>query len=183
MGRRLKICCGVFAVLLLIITVTILVLYFTILKPKQPIMTSQPVMLEHFTGNLQGQINVTLGITVTVYNRNYGSFRYNDSTTHITYRATEVADAPIKKDNIPARARHNISTSVNVFVDKLALVPGFGFDLLSGVVNVTASTTLHGRVKVLKLFKTKATTESTCDVSIFLIQQRAESVCIVKVKF
>lgn len=77
MARRLKIWCGVFAILLLLIVATILVLYFTILKPKQPIMTTQPIMLESIEVSPLG-INVKVGIDITVYNRNYGSFRYCD---------------------------------------------------------------------------------------------------------
>lgn len=153
------------------LTVTILLL--TILKPKQPLLTSQPVLLENVVG-----FNVTLGITITIDNhRNYGSFHYNDSTTYIHYRGTMVGQAPMKEDTIPPRTKHNITTSVVVFANRLVLNPGFVGDLITGVFNVTSSTVLHGKVKVWKIVKKKATTNTTCDISIFIHQQIVKSVC------
>lgn len=103
--------------------------------------------------------------------------RCESSTAYISYRGTGVAGAPTQRDYIPARARHSISTSVTVFANELVKVPGFGIDLLSGVVKFTSSTTLHGYVKVLKILKAKAEAESTCDVSIFWVKRTSESVC------
>ncbi|KAK7834707.1 hypothetical protein CFP56_024179, partial [Quercus suber] len=46
--KGLKICCGVTAILLITLIVVMVILYFTILTPKNPEITSQPVVLEHF---------------------------------------------------------------------------------------------------------------------------------------
>lgn len=109
--KGLKICCGVTAILLITFIVVMVILYFTILKPKNPEITSQPVVLEHFELMVLPalKLNVSLGIVVTVNNRNYGGFEYQNSTAYVTYRGDVVAEAPIQSDTIPARREHNIS--------------------------------------------------------------------------
>ena len=53
-------------------------------------------------------LNVTMGITVTINNPNYGSFKYGNSTMSVTYHRDLVAEAPIEVDKIPARGKHDI---------------------------------------------------------------------------
>ncbi|KAL4628472.1 hypothetical protein ACB092_05G240900, partial [Castanea dentata] len=149
----LKICCGVTAILLITFIVVMIILYFTILKPKNPEITSQPGVLEHYELMVIPAIklNVSLGIVVTVNNRNYGGFEYQNSTTYVTYRGDVVAEAPIQADTIPARRKHNISTTV------IAII--------------------------LKVFKKKATSDCTCDTSLFLGNVSSHSDCKSTVKF
>ncbi|KAK6917343.1 Late embryogenesis abundant protein, LEA_2 subgroup [Dillenia turbinata] len=183
--KSLKICCAVSAILFLIIAVVIVVLLFTLFKPKQPKVTAQPVTIKGFNSIVWPLIslNVTLGIAVTVDNPNYGSFKFKDSTAYINYRGTIVGQASIAADTIPARGKHNMSTFADVFVDELITSGDFRTDFLSGVVNFTSTTTLHGKVSVLKLIKAKATSYSTCDISVNVVTITSDSVCTSKVKF
>ena len=122
-------------------------------------------------------LNISLGILVTVNNRNYGSFKYQNCTTYVRYHEEIVAEAPIEADTILARREHNISTTVNVLADKLITNPNFHGDFAAGVLNVTSETDLHGKVGLFKLIKMKATSYSTCDISIFLLNNSVISVC------
>lgn len=163
------------------------ILYFTILKPKNPEITSQPVVLEHFELMVIPAIklNVSLGIVVTVNNRNYGGFEYQNSTAYVTYRGDVVAEAPIQADTIPARRKHNISTTVIVLADKLITNPKIldDFKWGLGTLNFTSATTLHGKAIILKVFKKKAISDCTCDTSLFLGNVSSHSDCKSTVKF
>ncbi|KAF8029624.1 hypothetical protein BT93_E2139 [Corymbia citriodora subsp. variegata] len=175
--KCLKISCAISVVLLLIIVGVMLTLYFTILKPKQPILIPQPVTLLHLHSDSPLEFNLTLGLTVTVDNRNYGSFTYQDSMLYINYHDTEVANGLLAADTIPARAKHNISTSVVVFGDRLVTNVNFKSDVFGGVMNFTSSSVLHGEAKVLKFIKKKATSYTTCNISIHITQRTPYSVC------
>lgn len=167
--RDLKICCGV-TILRFIIVLTVLVaLSLTILKPKQPQVTPLPVTLEKFelVPSLPPILNVTLGIVVTINNRNYGSFKYVDTTAYISYRGNVVAEAPIEHGTIPSRGKHNISTSTEISSDKFLSNPYFLTDVLVGNLNFTSSSTMHGKVRVFEFLKIKATTFTTCDIAVF----------------
>ncbi|XP_057764873.1 uncharacterized protein LOC130985770 [Salvia miltiorrhiza] len=180
--KSLKICGGVTALVIVSLFVIVLVLWLTVLKPKQPKITMQQATLKHLHF-YDLQINVTLGLLLTVKNPNHASFRYENTTAYISYRGSPVAEAPIEADTIPARRDHDISTDLVVDADRLVANSGFLGDVLAGCLNFTSSTTLHGRAKVLNLFKITATTYSTCDISVYIFYGNATSVCNSKFKY
>ncbi|XVF87687.1 hypothetical protein PTKIN_Ptkin18bG0140700 [Pterospermum kingtungense] len=179
-----KICCAISAVLFIIIAVVLVTLFFTLFKPKNPKIITRSVTLEGFNLVVFPVIkgNVSLGLVLTVDNPNYGSFKYKNSTAYINYRGNLVAEAPIHNDSIPARAKHNISTTVIIFADKLAADPNFFNDLLSGVLNFTSSTTLYGKAKVFNILKLKASSKSSCNISVLVLAQSVDTVCKAKTR-
>nr|XP_043611576.1 uncharacterized protein LOC122583218 [Erigeron canadensis] len=183
--RPLIICCAVTLCILIIIIVTAIILYFTLFKPKQPKITTQSVTLDSFSTNLFDIVdtNVSLGITVTIDNPNYGGFKYGDSMSYVTYRGDVVAEAPVTKDTIPARGQHNVSTVVLVVGKSLVTNPNFGLDLLNNTLIFTSNTTLTGKAIVLKMFKKKATTYSICDITLHILGRNTTCVCTSKVKY
>ncbi|XP_058220357.1 uncharacterized protein LOC131330697 [Rhododendron vialii] len=114
--KGLKICCGTTFVLLIVLAIVCVTLYFTMFKPKKPQVTAHPVSLE----NIEVQIfpafslNVTIGLVFTINNRNYGSFKYQNSTCYIDYHGTNIAEVPIEGGTVPARRKFNLSTYANV---------------------------------------------------------------------
>ncbi|XP_057497489.1 uncharacterized protein LOC130782243 [Actinidia eriantha] len=182
--KGLKICCSITLLLLIIVLVTAVVLFLTILKPKQPKITTQEVNLEYIKFfPLPFLLNVTLGITVTIDNPNYGSFKYGNSTAYVTYHGDLVAEAPIEADEIPARGRRDISTTVEVIGDRLVSNRYFWVDHGAGSFNFSSSSTLHGKAKVLKFLKMKVTTHNTCDITVFFLSQNVSSVCKYRVQY
>ncbi|KAF3613840.1 hypothetical protein BC332_05676 [Capsicum chinense] len=183
--KALKIGCGFTVILLLTILIVAITLYFTILKPKDPKVTTQSVTLEsiRFEPFPAFHLNVTIGLILAIHNRNYGSFKYDSSIANVTYRGDPAAEALIIADTIPARADHDLNTTVLIDLDGFSKNPNFLGDLFSGCLNFTSSTILHGKVTVWKVMKLKATTVSTCDISVFTKFQNATSVCKSKIKF
>lgn len=180
MRRSLKICCGVTTIFLITSLVVLVVLFLTVLKPKDPKIVAQPVTMEGFKLEVFPvlEVNISLGILVTVDNRNYGSFKYENSTAYVTYRGDVVAEAPIEDDTIPARGKHNISSSVNLMGDKLVKNVNFlGDAIVTGILNFTSTTTLHGKASLFKLFKMKGTSYCTCDISVSVQAKSVDSVC------
>ncbi|XP_042028479.1 uncharacterized protein LOC121775466 [Salvia splendens] len=181
--RSLKICGIVTIVVIVSFIVTVLILWFALLKPKNPKITMQQVTLKHLSFGFDFEINVTLGMLVTVNNPNHASFRYENTTAFVSYRGSPVAEAPVQEDTIPARRSHDIRTDLFVDGDRVVANPGFMEDLAARRFNFTSSTTLHGRAKVLNLFKITATTYSTCVVYVDVDAQNATSVCNSKFKY
>ncbi|KAG6638970.1 uncharacterized protein LOC122278380 [Carya illinoinensis] len=166
------------------VLVVAVVLFFTVLKPKDPKIIAQPISLEKLKLQVLPVfgLNLTLGILVTVDNRNYGSFKHDASTAHVSYRGNVVAETPIEADTIPARRKQNISTSVEITADKLLTNLDFWVDFAIGILNFTSGTTLHGKASLFKLFKTKVSSYTTCHISILIQTKRVDSVCKSRVK-
>lgn len=180
-----KICCAVTAILVIVIAVVLVTLAFTLFKPKDPKIIPQSVTLEGFRlvvfPSIKG--NLSLGLTVTVDNPNYGGFDYHNSTAYINYRGNLVGEAPIGKDTIRARSKHNVSASVIIFADRLAADDNFLDDFFAGVFNLTSSTLLQGKVEVFNIFKLKASGSSSCNIAVFIQNQTADWVCTSKIRF
>lgn len=182
--KGLKICCGVTALIIIILIVVAIILFFTVFKPKQPDITLRSVTLQNIKFfPVPFLLNVTLGITVIVENPNYGSFKYKDSTTYVTYHETDIAEAPIEHETIPARGTHDISTNVVIVGEKMVFNPSFSGDFAAGIYNFTSSTTLHGKATALKILKIKVKSINTCDISLVPLSGNVTAVCTSKIKY
>ncbi|KAL5578931.1 hypothetical protein UlMin_011373 [Ulmus minor] len=181
----LKIFIGVTCIFLLLVLVALIVLFQTILKPKEPSIITIPVSLDNLVLVVFPviKIDVKLTILVTIDNPNYGSFTYQNSTANVRYYGNIVAQVPMPDDRIPPRGKHNITTSLNILGDKLTSDANFSGDFNKGVLNFTSEATLHGKVSLMKLIKKKATSYSTCNISIFIMSKKIDSICESRVSF
>ncbi|KAL5978381.1 hypothetical protein ACLOJK_029498 [Asimina triloba] len=168
--RRLKVCCGISLIFLVILIVVLIILYFTIFKPKQPIVQAQPATLQHVQVllTIPPQLNVTLGLVLTVKNRNYGGFKYKDSTAYVYYYGEVVAEAPIENGLLPARSTRNISSSVVILGDRLLSIPKFWVEVFQGQMNFTSSVELSGKASFLKIIKVNAKASTKCNIAVNL---------------
>lgn len=183
-SKAWKICIGVTLSLIIIIVVAVVVLWFTLLKPKQPKITTNDVTLTHVNlVLLPPHVDVTLRLSLTVDNPNRASFAYENTTAYISYRGAPAAQAPLVQDTIPARGDRNITTDLTLNMDSLVSNPDFQKDFDAGCFNFTSSTTLSGKAKVLNLFRKKVTTYSTCQISVYIFSQNATSLCSSKYKY
>ncbi|XP_047306340.1 uncharacterized protein LOC124909735 [Impatiens glandulifera] len=181
--RGLKICCIITFLLILILLVAGVVIYFTLLRPKEPKILTQAITLERVDYTPPYEVNLTLLGKLLVNNPNYGSFKYENSTTFVSYRGDVVAQGLILEDTIPARGSLPVDTTILVLANSMVSNPLFLFDFVAGSFNFTTSTTLKGHAIVLQLLKIKATTYTTCDISVFFITQNAISHCSSKINF
>ncbi|XP_022775873.1 uncharacterized protein LOC111317722 [Durio zibethinus] len=185
--RGLKICCGVTAIFLVIIAIVVTTLAFTLFKPKHPEITVYPQGLENIAFGLGGffnatSVNATVGLILSINNRNYGSFKFKNTTAFVDYRGDVVAEVTIEQSLVPAHGKVNISASADIMVDRLITNTTFLADVLAGSVNFTMDTTVHGKVTVFKVLKFHASVPNRCDISIFILSQSFESTCRTKLK-
>ncbi|KAI3765519.1 hypothetical protein L2E82_15555 [Cichorium intybus] len=183
--KCLKTCCGVTVALIVIFMIVSIVLYFTVFKPKDPRITAHPTKLE----NLQIQlfpnvsINATLVLILTIDNRNYGGFKFKNSTANVYYRGMLIAEVPVEHAEVPARGSLTMTTSANITGGEMATDPNFYNDIGSGHLNFTSTSTMHGKVTLLKIVGVKAKVDSLCDISIDILKLEVDPKCHSKVEF
>ncbi|KAJ4730015.1 Late embryogenesis abundant protein [Melia azedarach] len=182
--KSLKICCGVTAILLVILVIVITTLSLTIFKPKQPQITAHPIGLGNisFGGFPNVTMNVTVRMFVTIDNRNYGSFKYRNTTAYVNYRGETIGEVAIEQDLVPARGKVNITTSADLQADKLIWNPNFLSDVEAGSLNLTSTANLHGKVTVLRIFNLHARALSTCYISVWINPQKVDTKCKSKIR-
>ena len=183
-ARKFLITCCIITTILLLLILTLVILYFTLLKPKQPVIVATPVSLKNIKFGIFPivTLQVKLGIDVFIKNRNYAGFKYGNSSTSVYYRGIFVGQAPIPAGEIGARATQNISTVIDLEVDKVISNPCFLPDMLSGMMNLTSGSTMVGAVILLKIFKLHATSSVNCDITVFVKTMNSTSNCVSTIK-
>ncbi|RDX83458.1 hypothetical protein CR513_35618, partial [Mucuna pruriens] len=172
-SRCLKICLGVSLLFLIIVAVVIATLILTVFKPKNPNITVHPVGLEHFDFSILSNLtaNISIGMTITIENPNYGSFEYTNNTGYVKFHDNVVAQIPIGAELVPARSQINEATYANLMVPKLINDPNFFPDLLLGTLNFTSTASLPGKALLLNIIKLKTIIYSTCHISLNILSK------------
>ncbi|XP_024989332.1 late embryogenesis abundant protein At1g64065-like [Cynara cardunculus var. scolymus] len=183
--RCVKIYCGVTVAIITIFIVVSIILYFTVFKPKDPRIIAHPTNLENVQFQLYPNvsINATLVLTMTIDNRNYGGFEFKDSVAYVYYRGMLIGEVPIEHSKVPARGSFTMTTYANITGGKMATDPDFYNDIASGTLNFTSTTSMHGKVSVLKIVKVGAKVDSFCDICVHILTQEVDPVCHSKVEF
>jgi len=156
------VCLLVTLAVLLALAITLLVLFLTVLKVRDP--TTRLVSTRLTFPALSVQLNVTLLLTVAVHNPNPASFAYDaGGHTDLTYRGAHVGEAAIDPGRIPSKGDGEVRLALTVQADRLAAdLAQLVADVESGSVAMEASTRIPGRVTILGIFKRHAVAYSDC---------------------
>lgn len=170
--RRCLACCGACTVLLVIIIVVLVILAFTVFKPKNPTLHVDSITLENFNAQIEFNIppslklNVTLGLVLSIKNRNKVGFNFYNSTAYMFYRDREVGVTPIPSGKVGAGKTVQVSTSLLLFADRLLRDVQVYADFLAGSLPFTTKSDISGRVTILNIFKRHVDTSAVCNTTI-----------------
>lgn len=184
MTRVIKICLGA-CVVVIIVAIVIVTLALTIFKTRDPVVDVNLVGLkklpiyDFFPGMAT---NVSLDTVITMGNPNYANFKFRNSNGYVNYANTIVGEVPIRAALIPARSTITVKAKTNFMIQKLIQETQFFNHILDGPSNFTSTTILHGKAIVLKFIKLKATTYTSCNISVNVTSMRAHSKCVSKIK-
>uniref|UniRef100_A0A0D9XNI0 Late embryogenesis abundant protein LEA-2 subgroup domain-containing protein n=1 Tax=Leersia perrieri TaxID=77586 RepID=A0A0D9XNI0_9ORYZ len=165
--RRCLCCCLLITILiLLILAITLLVLFLTVLRVRDPTTRLVATRLAGVAPRLTFpiQLNVTLLLTVSIHNPNPASFTYaTGGHADLLYRGAHVGDAEIDPGRIPSKGDANVTLALTLQADRFAGDLGqLVNDVLTGSVEVDASTRIPGRVAIFGVFKRHAVAYSDC---------------------
>ncbi|KAM3395378.1 late embryogeneis abundant protein [Capsicum galapagoense] len=185
--RNLKICCGVTLLLSIILIIVSITLFHTVLKPKKPQITLHPISLDEIESQifsrLSSNVTLRLRLIITIKNPNYGSFKYKDSIASLIYHGNNsVGEIVIERGTVPSKGELNINSYANIIGEKIITSTYFVKDIEAGSLNMTSNLTLHGKVKLLKVFKIHATVTSHCDISVLVHSLAIKLRCHSKVR-
>ncbi|XP_073004942.1 uncharacterized protein [Typha latifolia] len=176
--KGIKICCTVTGILIILLVAILVILYYTVFKPTTPEIVTSLVNVEYVDFRLLPlAFNLTLGVEIVVKNRNFAGFEYGGSTTTVSYHGNYVGFAPMEAGMIHARRTETIHTSVQILASKVAASRFFPFDLASGGLNFTSSSSFGGKVIIVGLFKLHGWAEAVCYVRVQIFSGSRTSTC------
>ncbi|XP_059669827.1 uncharacterized protein LOC132315086 [Cornus florida] len=172
MSRRRKICLLVTFGVILAVVLLIVILALTVFKPKDPVITVNPVSLENLDFSLDAlngrrvYLNVTVDVSLSVKNPNKVGFNYRNSSASLKYMGELVGEVPIPAGKISADKTKPMNVSVTVLADRLLTNSNAYSDVLSGTLPLSASTRISGKVRILNFIKIGVVAYATCDFTI-----------------
>ncbi|XP_066340789.1 uncharacterized protein [Miscanthus floridulus] len=180
--RCLCICLLITLAFLAALAITLLVLFLTVLRVRDPTTRVVSTQLSGIAPRLTFpavslQLNVTLLLVVSVHNPNPASFAYAaGGHTDITYRGAQVGSAEIDPGRIPSRGDGNVSLALTLQADRFASdLPQLISDVEGGAVQLEAATRIPGKVNILGLFKRRAVAYSDCTFVFGVPEMRVRS--------
>ncbi|KAK7837017.1 hypothetical protein CFP56_021770 [Quercus suber] len=82
-------------------------LLLDLIEPKDPKISLYPEGIKNIDFSaLTPNVTLSLGTVVAIENPNYGSFKYKNTTSYVTYHGEVVGEAPIEQRYV--RARHKL---------------------------------------------------------------------------
>ncbi|KAL4368049.1 hypothetical protein GQ457_05G028250 [Hibiscus cannabinus] len=158
---------------LLFITVLIVILIFTVFKPRNPVITIHSVALSNLKfaldlARLRVLFNATLDVDLSIKNSNKVGFKYADSAAYLNYRGQKIGEAPLPAGKISADGTAPMNLSVTIMADRLISDSKFFDDVSSGELPLNTFAEVSGKVNVLNQIKFHAVSSASCDVLVFL---------------
>ncbi|KAE8734118.1 Endomembrane protein 70 protein family [Hibiscus syriacus] len=166
---------------LLLISIVVLILAFTVFKAKQPKTKLVSAALDGVSPRISFpvvniQLNVTLDLQLLVENPNHASFKHGQGKSVLSYRGDQFGEADIPPGNIPARGSATFSSRLVLQLDEMASnIRALIDDVLDGELVVDTRTRIPGRVTFLKVFKKHAVVTSECQFTIEVLALKLQS--------
>ncbi|KAM1386924.1 hypothetical protein PS1_033323 [Malus domestica] len=138
---------------------------------KDPTTTVNSVVLKDLDlalniPRLSVDVNLTLGVDLSVNNPNKVGFKYKNSTAFLNYRGTNVGEAQIGSGEIFADRTKSMNVTLTIMADRLLGKSELFSDVVAGTLPLNTLTKVSGEVSVLGIFKIHVVSTSSCDFRI-----------------
>ncbi|MFS8003904.1 putative Late embryogenesis abundant protein, LEA_2 subgroup [Helianthus anomalus] len=164
--RNRTICCGIITAVILIISVVMLVLGFTVLHVKNPKINMNSVTIIGLDRVNISNVNLTVVADVSVKNPNVAAFKFEKSNSSLLYHGKVVGVADIPAGIAKARRTMRLNVTVEVMVAEIARNQQFVSDLMAEMLPVESYTKIDGRVKILNIIKRHVSVTMNCSFSV-----------------
>lgn len=170
-SRKRNLCLAVTAGVVIAIVLIIVILAFTVFKPRRPVDTIDSITIQEMhvglnVAQLVVDLNITLGIEASINNPNNVGFKYSDSNALLNYRGQLVGEAPIPAGEIKAGETEFIKVSLTIMANRLLSNSQFFKDYISGSLPLSTWITTSGKVSILGFINVHVVSTSSCDFAI-----------------
>ncbi|XP_057463852.1 late embryogenesis abundant protein At1g64065-like [Actinidia eriantha] len=121
--------------------------------------------------------NMRMNTQLGVKNTNFGPFKYGNSTVYFYYRGTQVGSAIIPK----SKANFRRTKKVNIAVDLIAPTSQasnseLAADVSSGIVPLTSTSRLSGKIEIMFIFKKKKSVNMNCTMDLNISAKQLQNI-------
>lgn len=169
--KRKQAACILCTIILVIVIIVLAVLYFSLFKPKDPtvqVPTMQLISLYPSGYSVSiTSVNISLILQVSMYNPNRATFYVQDgSTACLYYYGTQVGYAPVPPGSLPSQSYATVSVGLTVQGPTPLQGSYLSADVASGILQVSTSVTIIGKVTTLNIFSHNSDVISKCYINV-----------------
>ncbi|KAI3955796.1 hypothetical protein MKW98_006156 [Papaver atlanticum] len=169
------------------ILLLLVILGFTVFKPKNTITRVNSIKLDEFhlsldVPNLVVELNVTLSLNLSVTNPNkVAGFKYGNgggsSSALLYYKGDDVGETGIfpAAGEISPGETIRLNTTVTVLDNRSISNLDVYSDIMSGMLPVRTYTKISGRVSVMKMFKHHLVSYASCDILLNVVNRTIDN--------
>ncbi|CAI9098621.1 OLC1v1035300C1 [Oldenlandia corymbosa var. corymbosa] len=167
-ARRMK-CLGYVAAFAVFQTAIILIFALVVMKVDAPKFRVRSATFDDFqvsTLSTNASFKVRMNADLAIKNKNFGRYKYENSTMEFFYRDIKVGEAVIPSGKAKFRSTKKFTVPVDL---SSAKVPGnvLGDELLKHAwIPLTSRSTLKGKVRLMLIFNKKKSTNMNCTMNL-----------------
>ncbi|KAF8041801.1 hypothetical protein BT93_A0408 [Corymbia citriodora subsp. variegata] len=164
--------CIAASVVVVILFLVVLILALTVFKARKPVITVNSINLKDLDvsfdiSQMRALLNMTVDADLSVRNPNRVGVEYRSSSALLGYRGVSIGEAPIPAGRISADSTEEMKIAVTVMADRLLSNQRGLPDILAGVLPLSASTKISGKVSILGI-KIHVASAVSCDIEVFI---------------
>ena len=168
--QRSSKCLVYFLAALVLLAAVALVFAFAVLRVETPDVELTSVAVKNLThgSSSSPSFNVTLTAEVSVENKNFGAFNFEDGTARVLYKDMAVGEKNFSSHHVEARKTTRMNVTFDVRSDRLSDDKNLTSDISSGSVNLTNYAQVTGKVRVMKIVRRRTTAIMNCTMTLNL---------------
>ncbi|EOY23370.1 Late embryogenesis abundant protein [Theobroma cacao] len=165
--KRMK--CLLYIVLFAVFQTGIILLFaLTVMRIRNPKFRVRSGSFTTFNVGTEASpsFDLQMNTQFTVKNTNFGHFKYEGGLVTFAYRGTPVGRATIQKARARARSTKKVDVVVELSSNGLPNTNELGRDISAGVLTLTSSSKLDGKIHLMKVIKKKKSTQMNCTMDV-----------------
>jgi len=121
--------------------------------------------------------NLRMNAQLGVKNTNFGPYKFDNTTIFFYYKGNQVGSGAVRKSKANFRSTKKLDVALDLVVPaSLAGSSGLERDLSSGILPLTSSSKLNGKVTIMFMFKKKKSTQMNCNMEVNTITKQLQNV-------
>lgn len=159
--------------------VVITVFALTVMKIKSPKFRLRTASITGFQVGTASSpsFNLEMDAHFGVKNKNFGRFNYEDGIVMFLYRGVIIGQTNVEEARVRARSTRKVDvTSVDLTSNGLPANSQLGSDISSGIIPITTSSKLDGKIRLMKVIKKKKSAQMNCSMEIVLATKSVQNI-------
>ncbi|XP_057470064.1 uncharacterized protein LOC130759025 [Actinidia eriantha] len=149
----------------------------TVMKFRTPKFRVRPATSFDTFDVQPSSFNLRMNTQLGIKNTNFGPYKYGNSTIYFSYKGTQVGSAMISKSKANFRRTKKVNVAVDLITPtNLANNSELASDISSGILPLTSTSRLTGKIEIMFIFKKKRSVNMNCTMDLNISAKQLQNI-------